>query len=45
MEATTFSKSTSGFISTTQVMPYVGFYQGFNNGALFLLREGLLFFK
>ncbi len=45
METPAYSKSTSGFVSTTQDMPYVGCYQGFNDGTLFPLREGLLFFN
>eukprot|EP00571_Detonula_confervacea_P003460 CAMPEP_0172328916 /NCGR_PEP_ID=MMETSP1058-20130122/60603_1 /TAXON_ID=83371 /ORGANISM="Detonula confervacea, Strain CCMP 353" /LENGTH=534 /DNA_ID=CAMNT_0013046053 /DNA_START=505 /DNA_END=2109 /DNA_ORIENTATION=- len=50
-----YSKGTPGFVfqsegepgstTTTEGMPYVGCYQGFNDGALFPLREGLLFFK
>ncbi|KAL9187410.1 hypothetical protein ACHAXT_001513 [Thalassiosira profunda] len=39
------SEGESGSSSTTEGMPYVGCYQGFNDGALFPLREGLLFFK
>ena len=36
----------SGNTSTTTAgMPFVGCNRGFNNGALFPLREGLLFFK
>jgi hypothetical protein len=36
----------SGSTSTTTAsFPYVGCNRGFNNGALFPLREGLLFFK
>ena len=31
--------------TTTAGMPFVGCNRGFNNGALFPLREGLLFFK
>ncbi len=31
--------------STTEGLPFVGCNKGFNNGALFPLREGLLFFK
>ena len=32
-------------IHTTEGMPYVGCYYGFNDGVLFPLKEGLLFFK
>ena len=40
------SEGESGSTSTTTGgMPFVGCYQGFNDGALFPLREGLLFFK
>lgn len=39
------SEGESGSTTTTQAMPYVGCYRGFNDGALFPLREGLLFFK
>lgn len=39
------SEGESGRTTTTESMPYVGCYQGFNDGALFPLREGLLFFK
>ena len=39
------SEGESGRTTTTEAMPYVGCYQGFNDGALFPLREGLLFFK
>jgi len=48
-------KSSNGFVfksageqgssSTTEGLPFVGCYQGFNDGALFPLKEGLLFFK
>ena len=31
--------------TTTEGMPYVGCYHGFNDGALFPMKEGLLFFK
>ena len=39
------SEGEAGSTTTTEGMPYVGCYQGFNDGALFPLREGLLFFK
>ncbi len=39
------SEGGSGRTTTTESMPFVGCYQGFNDGALFPLREGLLFFK
>lgn len=50
------SKSAGGFVfksegepgsgsTTTEGMPYVGCYHGFNDGALFPMKEGLLFFK
>lgn len=39
------SEGESGRTTTTESMPYVGCYQGFNDGALFPLSEGLLFFK
>eukprot|EP00986_Skeletonema_menzelii_P019152 scaffold27070_cov147-Skeletonema_menzelii.AAC.15 len=39
-------EGSSGNTSTTTAgMPFVGCNRGFNNGALFPLREGLLFFK
>jgi hypothetical protein len=34
-----------GGSTTTENMPYVGCYRGFHDGALFPLREGLLFYK
>lgn len=37
--------SSSNTSTTTAGMPFVGCNRGFNNGALFPLREGLLFFK
>ena len=39
------SEGEQGTASTTEGMPYVGCYYGFNDGALFPLKEGLLFFK
>ena len=39
------SEGESGSTTTTEGMPFVGCYQGFNDGAMFPLREGLLFFK
>ena len=38
-------EGTTNSSSTTEGLPYVGCYKGFNDGALFPLREGLLFFK
>ena len=37
--------ATGNTSSTTEGLPFVGCNRGFNNGALFPLREGLLFFK
>jgi hypothetical protein len=37
--------ATGNTSSTTEGLPFVGCNKGFNNGALFPLREGLLFFK
>ncbi|KAL7519276.1 hypothetical protein ACHAWX_004063 [Stephanocyclus meneghinianus] len=39
------SEGTSGSSTTTEGMPYVSCYHGLNDGALYPLREGLLFFK
>jgi hypothetical protein len=39
------SEGESGRSTTTESLPYVGCYHGFNDGSLFPLREGLLFFK
>ena len=39
------SEGASGSSTTTEGMPYVGCYHGLNDGALYPLRDGLLFFK
>lgn len=39
------SEGASGSSTTTEGMPYVGCYHGLNDGVLYPLREGLLFFK
>ena len=39
------SEGASGSSSTTEDMPFVGCYHGLNDGVLYPLREGLLFFK
>lgn len=45
-EAFTFqSEGSSGSSTTTEGMPYVSCYHGLNDGELYPLREGLLFFK
>jgi hypothetical protein len=41
----TLEGSTNSSSSTTEGLPYVSCYKGFNDGALFPLKEGLLFFK
>ncbi|KAL7506398.1 hypothetical protein ACHAXN_004903 [Cyclotella atomus] len=44
-EFTFQSEGASGSSTTTEGMPYVGCYHGLNDGVLYPLREGLLFFK
>lgn len=39
------SEGAPGSSTTTEGMPYVGCYHGLNDGVLYPLREGLLFFK
>eukprot|EP01082_Thalassiosira_pseudonana_P009702 g8476.t1 g8476 contig3:187587-189680(-) len=39
------AEGATGSTTTTEEMPFVGCYHGMNDGALFPLREGLLFFK